>query len=225
MSTCPAPEVKSAPYTRAEAAQSVTWKATSAGVRRSFIGTTTSPTFQHANIVSMNCGQFFIQRTTRSPVSNPSSVSPSARAFTRSLSSRYDHSHSRKITATRPGYVLAASNSSRPTFPARLGSFSSARGCDSPLVTSQIRQPLVAGAQPGQLNEVLRVEEQLVHLPHFIDSDSLGPAHQVVQVLECVLRPVADMMKTDDLAGVPVDNAFLQAGELRLEECVQHRAL
>src|SRR5882757_3139753 len=196
MSTCAAPDMKSAPYTRAEAAQSVTWKPTSAGVRRAFIGTTTSPTFQHANIVSMNCGQFFIQRTTRSPVSNPSLVSPSARAFTRSLSSWYDHPHSWKITASRPGCVLAASKSSRPTFPPRLGGFSSARGCDSPLVTSQIRQPLVACTQPGQLDEVLRIEEQLVHLPHFIDSDSLGPAHQIVQVLERVLRPVADMMKT-----------------------------
>src|SRR4051794_5677467 len=90
---------------------------------------------------------------------------------------------------------------------------------------SQVHQLSPSGAQARELDEVLRVEEQLVHLPELIDRKTLGTAQERVEVLERVLGSVADMVEAEDTPRSGVDDALLQAGELRLGEGVEHRPL
>src|SRR5712691_7568347 len=90
---------------------------------------------------------------------------------------------------------------------------------------SQVHQVDLARAQPRELDEVLGVEEELVQLGHVVDRPALGPPDQVVDVLERVLGAVADVVGTQDLARVRVDDQLEPAGQDRPGERIQHRSL
>src|SRR5688572_22320539 len=67
-----------------------------------------------------------------------------------------------------------------------------------PFRSSEVDEVAPAGPEPAQLDEVLRVQEQLVHLPHLVDGQPLGPAQQVVEVLEGVLGSVTHVVEAED---------------------------
>ena len=67
------------------------------------------------------------------------------------------------------------------------------------LSCSQIGELALAGAQPAQLDEMLGVEEQLVHLGHLVDGQPARAAQQIVQVLERVFGAEPDMVKPSTL--------------------------
>src|SRR5580693_9047200 len=90
---------------------------------------------------------------------------------------------------------------------------------------SQVHRVELSGPQPAELDEVLRVEEQLVQLGHVVHGEALGPPDQVVDVLEGVLGAVPDVMRAEDLAAVRVDDELEPAGQDRPGERVEHRPL
>src|ERR1700676_291258 len=94
----------------------------------------------------------------------------------------------------------------------------------APAVSSQVAQIGRASAQTGELNEMLRIEEELVHAPHLVNGDSPRTPHQVVEILESVLRPVTNMMEAQHAARVTIDNRFLEPGQLWEHKGVEHRA-
>ena len=69
----------------------------------------------------------------------------------------------------------------------------------------QVGELGVAGPEPGELHEVLRVEEQLIHPAERIDAQALRPMDEVVQVLERVLGAVADVVCAEYLARSSVE--------------------
>jgi hypothetical protein len=42
----------------------------------------------------------------------------------------------------------------------------------------------VSGAKARQLDEMLGIEEELIHVPELIDCQPLGPVNKIVQILE-----------------------------------------
>src|SRR5438105_10631719 len=83
----------------------------------------------------------------------------------------------------------------------------------------QILELRLSGPEPAELDEQV-VEEQLVQVAHLVDGDA--PAHELVEVLEGVLHPEADVVGADDPAGVAVDEQLAEPGELRVAHGVEH---
>src|SRR5258708_3336280 len=75
----------------------------------------------------------------------------------------------------------------------------------------QVAQVGRTGAQATELDEVFGIEEQLVHIPHLVDRDSLRPAQQVVKVLEGILRTVADVVEAQHAPRIAVNDGLLEA--------------
>ena len=55
------------------------------------------------------------------------------------------------------------------------------------------------------------VQEQFVQLAHLVDRDPLRAPQKIVEVLECVLCPVTDVVETENPPGGSVDDAFLES--------------
>src|SRR5437763_5987508 len=77
----------------------------------------------------------------------------------------------------------------------------------------------LSGTEPAELDEQV-IEEQLVQVAHLVDGDA--PAHQLVEVLEGVLHPEADVVGADDPPGVAVDQHLAEPGELRVAHGEEH---
>ena len=75
------------------------------------------------------------------------------------------------------------------------------------------------------LDEVLGVEEQLVHPSQLVDGQPLGSMDEIVEVLEGVFGPVPAVVGAEHLARYAVHHQLLKAAELGLAEGVEHRAL
>src|SRR5579875_3601851 len=86
----------------------------------------------------------------------------------------------------------------------------------------QVAQIGRTGPQATELDEMLGIQEQLVHAAHLIDRDTAWSAEQVIEVLKSVLRAIADMMEAEIFATIPVDNRFEEARYLREHESVEH---
>src|SRR2546423_3901504 len=84
---------------------------------------------------------------------------------------------------------------------------------------SKVLKLILSRPQPAELDEQV-VEEQLVEIAHLVDRDAA--AHQLVEVLEGVLHPEADVVGADDAAGVAVDEHLAEPGQLRIPHGVEH---
>src|SRR6266487_1436147 len=94
-----------------------------------------------------------------------------------------------------------------------------------PSLRSEAQELVAACPQAGELDEVLGIEEQLVHATELVDGQALRAVDQVVQVLEGVLGAVADVMGAQHTTTASIHHQLLEAAQLGHGEAVQHGAL
>jgi len=97
------------------------------------------------------------------------------------------------------------------------------RSCSPSLLLLQILELLHSCAKSAKLDEMARIEKQLVHARHIVDGHPLF--QEIVQVLERILTPVPHMAKAEHSPAIAVDEALLKAGPLRIQKPIKHRSI